>query len=182
MTFTWSVPPSQAFTQMYDAFSRAIYYAILKSLDRRAPEIENWMKASARWEDRTGNARASLACVIVPELKRIIILFSLGRLPNGAILDYTKWLELAMGGRYSIIAPAVEAWAPVLLQDAKALIQGGSPGVPPAPLGGAAAGRGGLRRDMVNRGIRWYRKAGKPVPKRYKKWAKELRQAKAKKK
>lgn len=74
----------------------------------QAREIDAWLPAHAPWRDRTGRARRGLAAWV-----------EYGGGPIGTIviahdqtLDYVIWLEIANQGRYSIIRPALDYWAP----------------------------------------------------------------------
>lgn len=116
MTVSWVVPPEEAFGELADAYIRAIQDAVWRLAQRRAPEIEIWMKANAPWTDRTGNARQGLAA-------------DAERLANLAVeiilsynVDYGLFLELAHAGNYAIIAPALDQWAPVLWQDVLSIL------------------------------------------------------------
>jgi len=119
----WTVSPDIAFPAMYDAQTRQIYSAIYTLARHRQPQITNWLKRNAFWTDRTGNARAGLATDVIAELTRITLLLTIGRHPNGGTLSYGSILELGHGGRYAIIAPAIDHWAPILLEDIRRLLR-----------------------------------------------------------
>lgn len=113
--FDWIVTPQQAFTELYDDYAKRIYNGILALANRRAPEIEAWMKANAVWTDQTGNARQGLYAEVVHALTEIAILLDHG-------VDYGIYLETMMQGAYAIIAPALDYWSQVLWNDIKALL------------------------------------------------------------
>ncbi len=75
-------------------------------------EIGNWMRANARWQDRTGNARNSLRAVsqFGDDVFRLVA-------QGGGPPDYVQFLELAMAGRYAIVRPALEHFAGLLYRD-----------------------------------------------------------------
>ncbi len=123
MGFRWVVPPSTAFVGMYTEYEWAIIRAILSVLRRRAPEIQNWMKENRPWQDRTGAARSSLTAEVLASVERITIQLTLGRLPDGTILEYGKHLEFSHGGQYAIIGPAIEHWTGVVMADIQALLR-----------------------------------------------------------
>jgi hypothetical protein len=79
--------------------------------EARAAEMEQWAKANAPWQDRTGNARAGLSAVpkdspgVVAE-----VIISHG-------VDYGVWLEIANGGRYAIVAKTIDTFGPLMMRD-----------------------------------------------------------------
>jgi len=119
----WIVPPTVAFQGLFTAYEWRIYKAVFKVLQARAPEIQKWMKENRPWTDRTGNARASLSADAIAQFERIIIELSLGRLPDGTILEYGKYLEWAHGGQYAIVGPAVDHWSPIIMEDMRLLLR-----------------------------------------------------------
>lgn len=86
-------------------------------VQRYAPLIENWMKENAPWEDRTTHARQSLRARIEFEINEIFINMYYEN------VSYDVFLEYAHSGRYSILAPALDYWSPVLWREIKAIIE-----------------------------------------------------------
>ena len=82
---------------------------------RYQAEIETWMKTNARWIDRTGNARQSLYAEVTRLTDSVLLAFDHG-------MDYGFYLELSHAGRYAIIAPALDEFAPRIWRDVKALL------------------------------------------------------------
>jgi hypothetical protein len=123
MAWVWDTSPSEAFNPMYDRKHHAIYNATYQLAQRMAPDIANWMKENKIWENRTGNAQQGLACDVVAGPDAVILVLVLGRHPNGGFLSYGRFLELGMGGRFSIIGPAVDHWAPKVLANTRALLR-----------------------------------------------------------
>ncbi len=79
--------------------------AMVAAAGKTAPEAEAWMKENARWTDRTGNARNGLgADVRVSSNKVAVIMYH--------SVPYGIWLEIRWDGRYAVIGPAVERFAP----------------------------------------------------------------------
>lgn len=116
MGIRWQTPPEEAFLALADAYIGAINDALFALAQRRAPEIEAWLKANARWIDRTGNARQTLFA----EAEKLVQ----GAAINlGDGMEYFLWLELAHGGTYAIIGPAIDFWGPVLWNDVKELLR-----------------------------------------------------------
>src|SRR5689334_14575760 len=75
-----------------------------------APQAEQYMKANAKWTDQTGAARSGLTARVDsgdPNHIAIVLYHT---------VSYGVFLEVRWGGKYAIIAPTVNAMAPVFLQ------------------------------------------------------------------
>jgi len=106
--FQWVRPPEQAFSELTEAYVAAIHRGVLAIAKSYAPEIENWMKANAPWTDRTGNARQTLYTEVQQIVQSVVeIILSHG-------VGYGVYLELCNAGRYAIIDPAIDHFAPIL--------------------------------------------------------------------
>lgn len=116
MSFDWTVPPEAAFLGLTDAYTKAIHQAVFAIMTARAPEIENWMKQNAIWQDRTGNARQALWSQAIDGISEVVILLSHG-------MDYGFWLEVANAGKYSVINPAIDHWVPIIMADLQRLLR-----------------------------------------------------------
>lgn len=80
------------------------------TIERNAPQVENYMKLNAPWTDQTSNARNGLAARAYSERGEYgIVLFHQ--------VDYGIWLETRFGGRYAIINPTIEAMGPKVMRD-----------------------------------------------------------------
>jgi len=123
MPLVWDVPPSKAFTELFDFKTRQIYYKAWDVAKRRAQEIEDWMKANAPWTDRTEKAREGLHVEVIIEALAIHILLELGRDPEGGYLGYGRYLEYHYGERYAIIGPALDHWGPIILADMREVVR-----------------------------------------------------------
>lgn len=78
---------------------------VMAKFEYFAPQIEADMKTQAPWTDRTGNARNGLAARAFRSADTMgIVLYH--QVPYGI------WLELANGGRYAVIGPAIDRWTP----------------------------------------------------------------------
>lgn len=116
MSFQWQTPPDEAFGDLTEAYVAAIHQAIFTLAQRYAPEIEAWMKANAPWTDRTGNARQTLwSDVFDLTNSAVVIVMSHG-------VDYDMFLELAHGGRYAILGPALDHFIPRIWRDVRRLV------------------------------------------------------------
>jgi hypothetical protein len=113
--FVWHEKPPDALEEIYRAYADAVRAGITGIALRRAPEIQNWMRENAVWTDRTGNARQSLHTAVEVLATQIAI-----HLAHG--VTYGVSLELRNSGRYAIIGPALDEFAPVIWQDVKRLL------------------------------------------------------------
>lgn len=68
-----------------------------------APLAESHMKETAKWTDRTGNARQGLKTEVVVDRNKVAIVLYHS-------VPYGVFLELRWGGKYAVIEPTM-AWA-----------------------------------------------------------------------
>lgn len=116
MGFIWQVSPETALPDVAEQQANAITLAVRRLAQRYAPEIETWMKRNAPWTDRTGNARQTLHSEVEELVNVTVITFAHG-------MDYGRYLELSHGGRYAIIGPALDHFAPLIWRDVMALMR-----------------------------------------------------------
>jgi len=97
------------FTIEEDSIGPHLQYLVLHGrrnvtsyLRRQAVAVEVYMKANAPWEDRTGQARATVGTDVYDDDGEIVM-----ELHHG--VSYGQWLELIQGGRFAIIGPTLEA-------------------------------------------------------------------------
>lgn len=113
----WTISPEAAFVPGVQRYIQAIRAGVRAIAQRRAPEIEAWMKVNATWTDRTGNARQTLQAEVEDIALDIVQIV----LDHG--VEYGVWLELAHGGTYAIIAPALDHFGPIVWGDVQALLR-----------------------------------------------------------
>lgn len=92
----------------FRAAERSVQRAMVAAASRTAPQAEAWMKSNATWQDQTGNARNGLGAqsVIAPNHVAVVLYHS---------VPYGIWLEVRWDGRYAIIMPAIEHFAPRMM-------------------------------------------------------------------
>lgn len=112
----WDNPPDKAWGELADAYQAAIQKGVKAIAQKWQPEIENWMKLNASWTDRTGNARQSLYTEVETQAKEMVTII----LSHG--VEYGIYLELKNAGRYAIIGPALDEFAPKVWADVVALL------------------------------------------------------------
>lgn len=91
----------------------AIQRKLADAATQIAQLLERDAKASARWTDRTGAARAGLVAWTDVAQDVITIWLAHG-------VDYGRYLELAHGGRYATIMPTIERNTPAI----RAILEG----------------------------------------------------------
>jgi len=108
MRLTWK--PSQSPTDVARNIETLFLVTKRKQLDeaieKLLPQITDWMKANAPWEDRTGDARASLEAVISNRAKVFLVLW----FTYGPDIDYAVYLENMQAGRFSILSKTMDYW------------------------------------------------------------------------
>lgn len=118
MGFKWDVAPNQAFPELVENYTKTIFLSGRRVAASRAKEAEQWMRDNAPWTDRTGAARAGLN-VQVLESPGVLAELVFSHDPS---LDYVVWLEIANGGNYAIIAPAIDYWGPQFMRDVQRIM------------------------------------------------------------
>lgn len=123
----WTVTPEQAFGTGTTAYIAAIRRGVRQIADRRAPEIAEWMKANHPWQNRTGAAEAGLYTAVEElALGMVRIILSHGSdVPYGSYLEgFTpEGVETMQGGRFAVIAPAVDTWGVVIWRDVQNMMR-----------------------------------------------------------
>lgn len=115
ISFTWDVEPERVFGELAQAYVDEIDTAVLQLANRYAPEIAAWMKENAPWTDRTGNARQTLDSEVYELTETVVIAFGHG-------VDYGIFLEEANAGRFAIVTPAIDYFAPKIWADVQRLM------------------------------------------------------------
>lgn len=111
MGFVWRVPPERAWGDLANAYAQSLRDGIYQLAQHYEPLIQGWMQENAAWEDRTSNARQTLSAEVERLAEAAVeILMAHG-------MDYGIFLELAHGGRWAIIGPAVDEFAPRIWAD-----------------------------------------------------------------
>jgi hypothetical protein len=100
---------------MVTAYRHRLHRALFLLAVSYAPRIETWMKQNAVWTDRTSNARQTLWAEAFDFSDVVVLAFGHG-------VSYGTFLELANQGRYAIITPAIDYFAPKIWQDAQRLL------------------------------------------------------------
>ena len=112
----WTVPPQAAWEALAGNYRAAIERGIVAIAQRWSPEIENYMKANAPWTDRTGNARQAL----YTEVNHVTGVMVEIILAGG--VEYMIFLELRNAGRFAIINPSLDYFAPRIWNDVRRML------------------------------------------------------------
>lgn len=115
MAFKWIVAPNQTIPQMAEAYARTIFQSGRHIAYEQAEAMENYAKANAPWQDRTGDARERLHATVEETGPIGTIVLAHG-------VDYGLWLEIANGGRYAIIAPTIDVYGPIIMRSLQNMI------------------------------------------------------------
>ena len=113
--FYWETDPKAVFPAFFDDYVTRLVSVVQLLLQSYAPSIETWMKANAPWTDRTANARQSLYANVELLLDGGVLIFDHG-------VTYGVFLEYANQGRFAIIAPALDHFAPLIWADIQRLL------------------------------------------------------------
>lgn len=116
--FVWEVTPDVAFGRLGENYARYLRDGVRTIANNRAPEIAEWMKSNHAWENRTGAAEAGLHTTveeIALDMLHIV-------LAHGDDISYALALELANGGVWGVIMPALDQWGPVVWRDVQNLV------------------------------------------------------------
>lgn len=114
--FRWIVDPSVAYPELCRKYAQVVFQSGSRVAAQRARDMEAWAKANAPWTDRTGAARATLHASVEESG------FAIGQIVLAHGVDYGVWLEIAHGGQYAIIAPAIDMWGPIFMQDIQRIV------------------------------------------------------------
>lgn len=102
-------PFTNSLTPGIIAYEAALIATINDVMREYAKEMEDYMKANAPWEDRTGDARDGLTAVMEEDpIRPTIHLYH--------TVSYGLWLEIRWNGLYAIIMPTIEDMGPGLIQ------------------------------------------------------------------
>lgn len=105
MSFTWSGDLTEERIQQVGP---AVKRAMVAAARRTAPLAESWMRQSAPWTDRTGNARSGLKATTVVSQNSVAVVLHHS-------VPYGIWLEVRWSGKYAVIEPAIMKWSPYMM-------------------------------------------------------------------
>lgn len=116
--FEWVVSPSEAFPALFRQQRDAMLAGVKALADFYAPQIAEWMKVNAPWQDVTGLARTSLFAEVEQLVGLVVITFG-----HGEAVFYGKYLEFRHQGRFAIVNPALDHFVPLIRQSLMELVR-----------------------------------------------------------
>lgn len=115
----WSKRPSDAFEEASREYADQIDKSVARIVARFKPQIENHMSAEAPWEDRTGNARQALFANIERVIRKSIAI----DFGHGHGIEYGIYLEFANAGKYAIVGPTFDKFAPKIWAEIETMLR-----------------------------------------------------------
>ena len=111
MRIAWKKSPEDTFVAAFAEYADHIVELVVTIFELTEPEIKAWMDRTAPWQDQTGDARRLLKAEthVDRSVGIVAMKFSHG-------VPYGVYLETMQGGRFSILAPAVDIWGPHLFE------------------------------------------------------------------
>lgn len=116
---TWNITPEESWGALAQAQVDAIEADLVRLVDSLTDDAAAWMKREARWQDRTGEARAGLYSDILVVARESVFLL----LSHGPAIGYSQWLEYAYGGRFGILDDATDHFWPILYRGAVEIVR-----------------------------------------------------------
>lgn len=117
--FQWIITPEDPWAQLAQQQVDAIEADLVRLIDELTDEVAGWMRANARWQDRTGDARAGLWADVEHVTRQTVYLL----MSHDVTLNYTWFLEYAHRGRFAILADAADHFWPVLWRGAQRIVR-----------------------------------------------------------
>jgi hypothetical protein len=111
----WDFSPADLAANV-EKYGTKVLDAVVATAEIIGREAEDFAKSTAPWTDRTGAARAGLQGYSEAIARTLVQIY----LTHG--VDYGIWLEIAMGMRYQVILPTLEAMYPRIWQVLKGLL------------------------------------------------------------
>lgn len=93
-----------------ESHNRDLHQKLRQAADKLKDEMVAYAQENAPWEDRTGDARRELQGAVVWQDEENFTIF----LGHGAEIYYGIWLEVRWGGKYAIIVPTIQHFAPLV--------------------------------------------------------------------
>lgn len=119
MTVSWNVDPGEALARLVRQKIDAIERDIVRLVDKLSDQATQFMRASARWQDDTGEARAGLYADVEHAVRESVTLL----LSHGPAITYAHWLEYAHRGRFEILSTTSDNFWPLLYRGAVDIMQ-----------------------------------------------------------
>jgi hypothetical protein len=110
MTVSWNITPEEAWSALVRQRVDAIEADIVRLIESLLDDAQNYMRSEARWQDRTGEARAALYTDIERVVRESVDLV----MSHGPAIEYAVFLEYAYAGRYEILSSTYDQFWPIV--------------------------------------------------------------------
>lgn len=110
MTVSWNLDPGEYLERLTRQRIDALERDIVRLVDRLSNQAATFMRQNARWQDRTGEARAGLYADVEHAVRESVTLL----LSHGPAVEYAVWLEYAHRGRFEILSTTSDNFWPLL--------------------------------------------------------------------
>lgn len=114
---TWNIDPGEYLAALTQQRIDAIEADIVRLVESLLNEVEAWMKANHRWQNRTGNAEAGLYADIEYAVRQSVYLL----MSHDVTLDYTWILEA--NPRTALLGDVSDHFWPILLRGAREIVR-----------------------------------------------------------
>jgi len=119
VTISWNVDPGEYLERLVTRKIDAIERDIVRLVDKLSNQAAAFMRASARWQDDTGAARAGLYADVEHAVRESVTLL----LSHGPAVEYAHWLEYAHRGRFEILSTTSDHFWPLLYRGALEIVR-----------------------------------------------------------
>ncbi len=119
MTISWNIDPGAYLEALTRQKIDAIERDIVRLVNQLSNQAAQFMRAEARWTDRTGDARAGLYADVEHAVRESVTLL----LSHGPAVEYADWLEYAHRGRFEILSTTSDHFWPLLYRGAVEIVQ-----------------------------------------------------------
>ena len=115
--YSWVQEPEEVFGEVARRYNDMLHERAKQLALSYTQRIEDWMVENAAWEDRTGLARDELYAQVSDVMNQAVVI-SIG---HG--VHYGLFLEINYAGKYAILNPAVDHFAPLIFADLKRMLK-----------------------------------------------------------
>ena len=113
--WTWILRPEEVYDEVAQRYNVALHDGVRAIANSYVPKIEKWMTDNAAWEDRTGLARDELYAGVEEAIGQVVLNIGHG-------VHYGLFLEVNYAGRFAILNPALDHFAPQIMADIRRML------------------------------------------------------------
>lgn len=119
MSVQWTIQPGDAWAGLVQVRADAIEADIVALVESLLDDVEAYMKAEHRWQNRTGAAEAGLYTDIEHAVREFVYLL----MSHGPTVEYAVFLEYAHAGRFEILSTTTDQWWPILYRGVVGIVR-----------------------------------------------------------